>query len=187
MTLTEMKKKVYRLIEEVNPESAALTDDPDLAEKFNDVANQILFELSRMKKIPKYAEIEVKAGDVLTFSDIEKACGYEVYQLKLVRGVGYEPKADGTVLKITQDGTAELEFYAYPERITDGTRPNAYEFELSPDALEIMPYGIAADLLKSDVSAGGGAVYAARYEAALRVLDPRSLLPTVTVEGGLEL
>lgn len=187
MTLKEMKSKVFRLIEEISPENPALTDDPDLAAKFNDVANQVLFELSRMKKLAKYVELPVKKGDIITFADIESACGYEVYQLRLARGVSLDARADGTVLKCLEDGTLELDLYVYPERITDKTRDTAYEFELSPDALEIMPYGIAADLLKSDVSAGGGAVYAARYESMLGRLDPRYRMPAVTIEGGLEL
>ncbi len=185
MTLKDMKKKVFRLIEEISPNAPALTDDPDLAAKFNDVANQVLFELARMKKLAKYVELSVKQGDVITFSDIESACGYEVYQLRIVRGAPFEMKADGTVLKCLADGILELDVYVYPERITDMTRDTAYEFELSPDALEIMPYGIAADLLKSDISAGGGAVYAARYESMVGRLDPRYRMPAVVIEGGL--
>ena len=37
MTLEEMKKKVLGLIEELNPESKLLTDDPDIATKINSV------------------------------------------------------------------------------------------------------------------------------------------------------
>lgn len=50
MTLLEMKKKVLRLIEEINDKSALLTDDPDIANKINDVINQIQNELARIKK-----------------------------------------------------------------------------------------------------------------------------------------
>jgi hypothetical protein len=100
MNLLEMKKKVLGMIEEVSPDNPALTEDPDIATKFNDVTNQVMFELVRMKKIPMYVEMDVSAGDTITFQDIETACGYEVYQLGLVGGVKYTPKADGTVLKI---------------------------------------------------------------------------------------
>ena len=161
MTLLEMKKKVLGLIEELNPDSALLTDDPDIATKIHDVINQVMYEMARMKKIPKYLELSVSAGDLITFADIEAESGYEVYQIDTVSGVNFVPKADGTVLKILETGTAEIDFFAYPERITEKT-VNGYEFELSPDALEIMPYGIAADLLKSDVSSGYGNIYAER-------------------------
>lgn len=184
MTLTEMKKKALGLIEELNPLSDLLTDDPDISTKINDVTNQIMFELARFKKIPKYVEIPVSAGDVLDFGDIEKACGYEIYQIDLVCGVRYVPKAEGTVLKFLEEGTAEIEVFVYPERITDTTKGKAYEFELSNDVLEIMPYGIAADLLKSDVSTQYGAVYAQRYEDMIQRLDSRYQTESITIEGG---
>ena len=184
MTLLELKKAVLALIEELNPESAYLTDDPDIATKINSVINQVMFEMVRLKKIPKYVEITVSAGDVVEFADIERACGYEIYQLGAVGGVKYEPKADGTVLKIIEGGTAEINCYVYPERITENTKDKAYEFELTPDVLEIMPYGIAGDLLKSDVSAENGNIYSARYEAMKQMLDPRYQPNVVFVEGG---
>ena len=187
MTLLEMKKKTLGLIEELNPNSEHLTDDPDIATKFNDVANQVMFELARIKKIPKYVEMEVTEGDIVEFADIEKECGYEIYQLVLVCGVDFAAKAGGTVLKIKESGTAEIEVYVYPERITEKTKDKAYEFELSPDALEIMPYGIAADLLKSDVSAEYGRIYAERYETLLSRLDPRYQMNSVYIEGGVEI
>ena len=187
MTLEEMKKKVLSMIEEVSPNNPNLTEDPDIAAKFNDVANQVMFEIARMKKLPRYVEMEVSAGDLITFQDIEKACGYEVYQLSLVSGIAYTPKADGTVIKVLEDGTAEIDCYVYPERITEKTTPKAYEFELMPDVLEVMPYGIAADLLKSDVSTEYGSIYAARYDSMLQRLDPRHQMVSVYIEGGVEI
>lgn len=187
MNLAEMKKKVLGLIEELNPSSELLTDDPDIATKINDVINQVLFELARYKKIPKYVEIEVNAGDTITFEDIEKESGYEVYQIDSASGVGYKPKANGTIFKITQSGTLEIDFFAYPERITEKTKDKSYEFELSPDALEVMPYGVAADLLKSDVSTEYGTIYATRYESMKQMLDPRFQMSIVTVEGGVNI
>lgn len=184
MTHKEMKKKVYGMIEELNPDSEYLTDDPDLSTKYNDVANQVMFELARMKKIPRYIEMQVNAGDILTFEDLEAECGNEIYQIAKVEGVNHLYKANGTVLKITSDGTAEIDVYVYPERITDNTG-DGYEFELSPDVLEIMPYGIAADLLKSDISAEYGAVYSKRYEEMLSRLDPRYMMTSIYIEGGI--
>jgi hypothetical protein len=185
MNLKEAKRKALGLIEELNPDSEYLTDDPDIAAKINDVFNQVMFELARIKKIPKYVEMEVTKGDQITFEDIEEECGYEVYQLAVVCGVNYVPKANGTVLKILESGTAEIDCYVYPERITEKTKDKAYEFELSNDALEVMPYGVAADLLKSDVSAEYGSVYAARYQELLQLLDPRYQMNSIYIEGGV--
>ena len=184
MTLKEMKLKVLGLIEEVSPNSANLTEDPDISAKINDVINQIMFELVRMKKIPKYIEMEVSKGDKITFEDLENECGYEIFQIGLVCGVNCVPKADGTVLKILEDGTAEIDVYVFPERITSATK-DSYEFELSADVLEVMPYGVAADLLKSDVSSEYGNIYATRYDSMKQLLDPRYAMPTITIEGGV--
>jgi hypothetical protein len=185
MTLLEMKKKVLGLIEELNPDHELLTDDPDISTKLNEVINQIMFELARFKKIPKYVEMDVTEGDRITFEDIEKECGYEIYQIALVAGLNYIPKANGTVLKFLEGGTAEIDVYVYPERITEKTKDKAYEFELSNDVLEIMPYGIAGDLLKSDVSTEYGTVYSTRYEAMLQRLDPRYHMTSIYIEGGV--
>ena len=171
MTKLEMKKDALALIEELDPSSEYLTEDPDIADKIDSVMNHVMYELARVKKIPKYLEMAVKAGQLVTFAELEKACGYEIYQVKKFGGVDNEIKADGTVYKINESGTAEVEVYVYPERITEKTRDKAYEFELSPDVLEIMPYGIAADLLKSDESAQYGRIYADRYEAMKQRLE----------------
>lgn len=183
MTLLEMKKKVLGLIEELNPTNPLLTDDPDISTKLNDVINQVMFELARLKKIPKYVEMAVNNGDIIEFADIEAECGYEVFQVKVIRGVKNDAKADGTVYKMLESGTAEIECFVYPESITSKTK-DSYEFELSNDVLNIMPYGVAADLLKSDVSAEYGAVYAKRYDDMKGWLDPRYHTGSIYIEGG---
>jgi hypothetical protein len=184
MTLKELKKKVLGMIEELNPDSEFLTDDPDIQAKINSVINQIMFELVRMKKISKYVEMEVSKGDLIDFAKIEKECGYEIYQISTIVGVNYTPKANGTVFKFLEDGVAEIDVFVYPERITD-TTSDGYEFELTPDCMEIMPYGVAGDLLKSDVSAEYGSVYSQRYESMLQRLDPRNNMGSIYIEGGV--
>lgn len=187
MTLEEMKKKVLGLIEELNPDSDVLTDDPDIATKHNEVINQIMFELARIKKIPKYVELEVTAGDIVTFDDIEKECGYTVYQKNSICGVNHIEKGNGTIFKFLESGTAEIDVFVYPERITEKTKDKSYEFELAPEVLEIMPYGVAADLLKSDISTEYGTIYAQRYELMLQRLDPRNSLSTIYIEEGVNI
>lgn len=187
MTLYDMKKKVLALIEELNPESEYLTDDPDIQAKINAVCNQVLFEMCRIKKIPKYLETEVTSGDYLMFDNLEAMVGYPIYQIIMVKGVEHEMKASGTVIKFLSSGNAEIELYVYPERIPLKGKDKAYEFEVPDDVLEIMPYGIAADLLKSDVSAEYGSVYATRYEQMKNMLDPRYQMPMYTYEGGVDI
>lgn len=187
MTLDEMERKVFSLIEELNPNNPNLTDDPDLAAKKRYVINQVLFELARIKKIPKYIEFEVSAGDLIDKDRIESESGYEVYQIVKASGIKRDLKAQGTVVKAMESGTLELELYVYPERITEKTSAKAYEFELSDDALEIMPYGVAADLLKSDVSTQYGKIYADRYRDMKEQLDPRYVMGGIYVEGGYDI
>ena len=50
-----------------------------------------------------------------------------------------------------------------------------------------MPYGVAGDLLKSDVSTQYGAIYSQRYETMLQRLDPRYSMDSFTIEGGISI
>lgn len=185
MQLKEMKKKVLGLIEELNPKNQYLTDDPDIQAKINDVINMVQYELARMKKLPSYVEIEVNEGDVLTFASIKDESGFEVYQLSNIKGVDFDLKAQGTMIKFRESGVAEIDFFRYPKRITDESTDD-FEFDLSNDILEIMPYGVAGDILKSDVSAAYGENYSARFESMLSRLDHRYITPIYRVEGGVD-
>lgn len=185
MTKLEMKADVLALIEELDPKSELLTQDPDIAAKIDRVMNLVMNEVARFKKIPRYTEMAVKKGDLITFADLERKIGNEIYQIDIVKGVASELKADGTVIKILEDGIAEIDVFVYPTPITSKTKDKAYEFELSTDVLGIMVYGVAADLLKSDESAGYGQIYAQRYSDMMSRLDSRKAMPTIRIEGGV--
>ena len=182
MTLKEMKMKVLSLIEEIDEAQESLTNDPDIEAKLNYVINQIQYELSRVKKMPAYIEKDVKEKDLITFKDIDST--NEIYQLNIVKGIDHEYKADGTIIKALEDGIAEIEYYKYPVRINEST-PDTYEFELSSDVLEVMPYGVAADVLKSDVSNAYGNVYAQKYEQLKSQLDIRYNTGSIEIEEGV--
>lgn len=186
MNLSEMKKKTLALIEEIDENEENLTSDPDIGCKMNYVINQVMFELARIKKIPDYVELQVEENDLVRFADIARESKYEVYQIDAVRGVDYEYKAKGTIIKALETGGLEVNFFRYPERIAEDTEDN-YEFELSDDVLEVMPYGVAADLLKSDVSNNFGKIYADRYEEMKSRLDPRYNMGMISFEGGIDI
>lgn len=179
MTLEEMKIKVYALIEEYNEDAEDLTEDEDLALKMNHVINQIQNELSRFKKIEEYTTLEGTEGTVIDFKDVDDS----LYQLNIVKGLDCE--IIGQKIKFNEEGTAEVYYYKYPTQIGEDT-DDSQELDLSIDVLEIMPYGVAADLLKSDVSSNYGAIYAERYERMKAELDPRYALGSVYIEGGIE-
>lgn len=180
MTLEEMKQKVYSLIEEYSEDAEELTEDEDLALKMNSVINQIQNELARMKKIEEYTTLDGSEGDVIDFSSVDS----DLYQLNIVRGVDCE--IIGQKIKFNEAGTAEVYYYKYPTQINADT-DDSQELDLSIDALEIMPYGVAADLLKSDVSSNYGQIYADRYREMKSELDPRYSMGSVYIEGSINI
>ena len=178
MTLLEMKKQVLKLIEEINPKSELLTDDPDIANKINVVINLIQNELARIKKIPAKEDVKVKEGTLEEISDLVS----NFYQLNLIRDVRHN--IYNSTIEFLETGTARIYYYKYPKQITEETDEKTYKFELSTDALGIMPYGVAGDLLKSDISANYGQVYSNRYEQMIQRLDPRSHTGSIYIESG---
>lgn len=176
MTLQEMKKKVLSLIEEISPDNELLTDDPDISAKINYVINQVQNELARIKKISARDEMTVNEDDEVDMTEIDKL----FYQLNIIRGVEYQIVGDTIIF--CESGTAKIFYYKYPKQITEDTVDDEYKFELSTDALEIMPYGVAGDLLKSDISANYGQVYSNRYEQMIQRLDPRYHTGSIYIE-----
>ena len=180
MTLEEMKQKVYSLIEEYSEDADDLTEDEDLALKMNSVINQIQNELARFKKIEDYTTLEGTEGTVIDFSDIDD----NLYQLNIIKGLDCE--IIGQKIKFNENGTAEIYYYKYPTQINAET-DDSQEFDLSIDVLEIMPYGVAADLLKSDVSSNYGQIYAQRYQELKNELDPRYAMGGIYIEGSIDI
>ena len=185
MTLKEMKQKVLRLIEEID-NSEKLTSDPDIAEKLNDVINQVMFELCRIKKTLTHDTRMVVADEVFDLLQLER-----FYQLKAIRCVNDDGdyvafEQMDNLLIFEEDAEVRLFYYVLPESITHDTE-DTYEFDIMADVLEIIPYGVAADLLKSDVSSNYGQVYAQRYAELKQMLDPRHSLVMVSFEGGVDI
>ena len=178
MTLEEFKIKVYSLIEEYSEDADNLTEDEDLASKMNSVINQIQNEMCRFKKIPATATLTVTEGQELNYSEIAS----DMYQLHNIRGVDFDTMNDNVIFN--ENGTAKIYYFKYPKQINADTEDD-YKFELSTDVLEMMVYGVAADLLKSDVSSQYGAVYAARYKEMKQELDPRYAMPVISFSEGM--
>ncbi len=183
MTLQEMKKKILRMIEEVGT-GTALTDDPDIEAKLNDVINQVMFELARMKKIPAKVVQDITT-DYSTFDLRTVENFYQLDNMRYVSADGEELEYDlfGTFVTFPEEGTAIIHYFKYPERIDADTDDIQYTFELSDDALEVMPYGVAADVLKSDVSNNYGQIYEARYKEMLQTLDSRYSTGQIYIES----
>lgn len=180
MTLEDMKNKILSMIEEYNEESDTLTDDEDLATKINGVINQVQNELARYKKIDAYKTMEVEENEDIALTDIDSL----IYQLNVIKDVEYEQVGNRIIFK--EEGTARIYYYKYPKQINSETEDD-FVFDLDRDVLEIMPYGVAGDLLKSDVSSQYGTVYSNRYRELIQSLDPRNSMPSMYFEGGLDI
>ena len=180
MTLEEMKRKVYSIIEEYSEEEDTFTEDDDLATKMHTCINTIMNEMSRYKKIDGYKTMEVNKGDNIPLTDIDSS----LYQLNLIRGVDYQVTQNRVLFNET--GTAEVYYYKYPTQITEET-PDEYEFELDIDALEIMPFGIAGLLLASDISNNYGQIYTNLYREKINQLDARKTMSSVYISGGSDI
>lgn len=180
MTLGDMKKRVLSLIEEINPNSEYLTDDEDIQAKINYVIDQKQHELARIKKIAAQTTITGETDETLNlYEEIE-----DLYQLKSMSGIEYDRFDNFVTLK--EDGTLNVNYYKYPTMITAETQ-DTQELEISRDAFEIMPFGVAADLLKNDVSSQYGQVYANAYREALNMLDVKFNSNNVTIKNGIRI
>lgn len=180
MTLGDLKKRVLALIEEINTSNPTLTDDVDIAAKINYVVDSILHEVSRFKKIPAYTQYDAEKDDILDLTSLDN-----FYQLNIIRNIKYENLSD-TDIQFLENGTALIKYYKYPTIINADTADTT-TLEVSEDALECAAMGIAADILKADVSTGYGQVYANRYREMLQMLDSRYNLPSVEIEDGINI
>lgn len=178
MNLQEMKLRVLSLIEEVNADSEYLTDDVDIQAKINYVIDSKNHELARIKKLASVENLEVEEGqDINLYEELDN-----FYKLQSITGVSYDEFDN--IITFNESGTAKIKYYKYPKLIDENT-DDSYKFELSEDVLEIMPLGIAADLLKNDVSAQYGRIYEQAYQNALNLIDVRAMEGTVEIKGGL--
>jgi hypothetical protein len=175
MNLGEIKKKALALIEELDTDNTTLTADEDIQKKLNYIVNQVQNELARFKKIPAKQSVEITENELEY--DLNKLDLF--YQVQVIRGL--EAEIFGTTADFKETGKADIYYYKYPTQI-DAETPDTQELDLTIDVLEIMPYGIAADLLKSDVSNAYGNVYASRYQEMIQALDPRHSLGSIYID-----
>lgn len=177
MTVNEMLEEIFTMIEEYDDNGTYKTDDIDFRNKVIPIMNHIQNELARIKKIAGYKEIEVTEGEQLELeTDL-----IDFYQLNVIKDVEYE-EIDNLVIFKT-GGRARIYYYKYPKRITkDGLNE---KINLSADLLEVMQYGVAADILKSDVANQYGQIYSNRYKELLNGLDPRYSKGHINIVGGI--
>lgn len=180
MTLKEFKESVFAFIEEYDPSETVLTKDIDIADKINAVINTKMFEVMRYKNIVDKETMEVKEGEEIELTDIDKNC----YQIKKIKGVDFEQEDKYIIFK--EEGTATIYYNKYPKVITKDTTDD-YKFELDVEALEVMKMGVASDIYKTDASNKYGQIWSNEYQRLLQTLDSRRTAGTVTIGKGVDI
>lgn len=188
MTLGENKKIMLSLIEEYSPQNELLTDDADIQERINHIYNTAYHELAQLKKIKKVFEI----NKTISKEDFyrEYSLPADLYQINNVLAfdrVSNRPTTaeyyivnDKIYINDTSDAIYKITYYAYPIPITEDT-PDDFELEIDADAQQLLPYAVASDILKTDVSADYSA-FEKIYMAKRDRLDTRSSMPTINME-----
>lgn len=180
MNLKEFKEAVLSFIEEHDASEKKLTKDVDIADKINAVVNLKMQEIMRYKKITAKEKMEVTEGQEIELTDIDKNC----YQIRKITGVEYEQEDKFITFK--EEGTAVIYYNKYPKTITSETEDEDYNFEIDIEALEIMKIGVAADLLKTDISNKYGQIWDNEYQRLLQTLDSRKTSGTITIGEGVD-
>lgn len=199
MTLKEMKIKVFSLIEEYYPELEGMAEDEDVLNKINGVVNSIQLDLMKYRKIPANTEIEITEDSdrIITISDEIK----DIYQLNKVVLV---PERDGIRkdfnmldednIELNDDfvGTVKIFYYKYPKMVKltfeededQDEYDENFKFDLDLVVQEVMPYGIARDLLRLDMISVYGTYFEKTYNELKQQLDGRKTAGIITIYGG---
>lgn len=201
MTAKEMKIKTFSLIEEYYPERAELADDQDVIYKINGVINSIMLDLMKYREIPaKYSYTLNENNKTLALSSIP-----DFYQLNTIPDIEYNVVGNIEIIFNTEDLELPKEitiyYYKYPslmdltfEATSTQTKEEvsaeydeSFEIELDLDLQEIMPYGIASDLLKNDMISGYGRYFYERYTELKGLIDSRKTQSMAIITGGIDL
>lgn len=201
MTAKEMKIKTFSLIEEYYPEEKGLADDQDVLYKINGVINSIMLDLMKYRKIPAKYSYELKEDNTsLVFSSIP-----DFYQLNTIPDIEYEVVGNYEIVFDIEDielpKTITIYYFKYPklmdltfkatetqtEEEVSAEYDETFELELEPDILEIMPYGIASDLLKNDMISGYGKYFYERYSELKGLIDSRKTQGMAMITGGINI
>ena len=172
MTLSQIKEDAVKLIDEYS-NNANLTDDEDIRLKLNNLCNLGQIELSLIKKIRRTYEFVIDEESETEYRTIELPDNFmEENRLRYFSSnnsiLNYYIQDNKLKVHKSCLGNFEFEYYAKPQEITNDT-PDTYELEIDLVAQQVLPYYVASDILKSDVSANYTA-FEAKYNAKMEIL-----------------
>ena len=202
MTLKEMKIKVFSLIEEYYPELSGLAEDEDVLNKINGVVNSIQTDLMKYRKIPANQTITIDAENenVITLSKTIT----DIYQTNKIilkptletMNKDYEFIDDDT-LEVDPGfrGDVIVYYYKIPAQCqltfnSDAERDaydEEFKFDIDTPLLEIMPYGIARDLLRLDMISSYGSYFERTYNELKLQIDSRRTKGMISFVGGIDI
>ena len=166
MTLGEAKEKTLKLLDEYSA-GGEITTDEDIALKMNRFFDIAQKDMANYKHIIRTQEIETEEGETEYALPGDCARIFRVWKkgvLKRYPVIGGKLVTDGK-----GEGTLLLEYFAIPATI-DNETPDEYEFELSEDAANCLPFFVAAQQLIVDLVVDYSALYGL-YNAMRGALD----------------
>lgn len=189
MTYGENKKIFFSLIDEYNPNNTYFTDDDDARTKAANLYNTRYSDLASQKFNKKTKEYEITTEDR----------GYESFKLpkgtyiKVLGGrneynepisMNYRIEGENILISKANPGKLVLEYTPYPSMITDETEDD-FELEIDDELANILPFGVASDLLKTDPGEDWTAFekeYERRYQ---KIVSARTTISVNITEGEL--
>lgn len=177
MNLGNLKEYAVQLIDEYSNKEI-ITSDEDIKLKLNNLFNIGQIELSQIREIIKVYNYELKEESKTGYFSIEMPS--DCKEIKKMRyfsdnGIKLEhyiqKNKNKLAIKVKSNclGNYEIEYASIPELI-DSTTPDDYEFEIDLDSQMLLPYYVAADVLKSDVAADYTS-FEAKYSNKLEILN----------------
>lgn len=163
MTLREVIRSILALIEEYSQEDVFSSDDDDINKKLIPIINASQVDLCQEKpiiKVKKFTQNEKEDKDNHTVYSFGRKL-YQIQSVKKLSGKGfldYEEIGGRLYVKNSFSGDFEVIYSVYPtDFIQDGTKKELgeqldYELELDRDAVNVLIYAVAGDILKTDVS-----------------------------------
>jgi hypothetical protein len=151
MTLGEGKIKVLKLLDEYSS-GGTVTNDPDINAKMADFFDTAQKEMAGYKKIIRSKNYVFTEGEGdFTFYDLPDDFG-KTFRVWLNGKLTAGFPVIGGRLAVPQNvtGTAVFEYFAIPKTINSETK-DSYEFEVSEDAANCLPFYVAAQHLMPDL------------------------------------